>query len=714
DPKGFARHFIYAEKDHLQFLIETQRDMDRPIYIVPQLILYRKTPEKDHSSLLNILFGFKENPGIIRKIALLFRYHRQTFIDFGTPLDLKSYLAGQPATRSTEEMTGEIRQMLIEDIDAQKRVILGPIMKSRQQLKEKVLKDMEIAKTIEDMAGGNSKRLKQYRKRAGEYFDEIAADYNIAYVQFFYMALTWLWKKIFQGIDVQASELSLVREWARKGSLIYVPSHKSHIDYLAFNYVLNEHHMHVPRIAAGKNLAFWPMGHIFRKSGAFFIRRSFKGTRLYPKIFSKYIKVLIEEGHPIEFYIEGGRSRSGKLVFPKTGFLSILLRAHQEGYCDDLVFVPASISYDRIPEEKSYLKELGGRAKKDENFKQVLTARRLLKRKYGKIYIRFGQPLSLERYLTQKGAQQNEIHQSLAFHLIQSINRVTLVTPLALVASVILTKHRRGFQSHELVSTAQILLDFLKKHEIPTATTLNHFQKTVGETISLLVNRKIVSLLEDVDGQETFYYVDEDKKPWLEYYKNSIIHYFIPHAFVAVSLLTGQEEIKTQESILIDYSFLKNIFKNEFVYDDDKEPLEEIKGVTACFLDSSFITQNDGNRGYKVTRLGFDKLPIWAGLAKTFLESYWVATRSLIQQGNKAINTDKMLKHMNYIGLRFHKLGLIDHVEAMSQLNFRNALSAIKEESSRGQGQSDEANSQTRERLSRLGQRLYELSRYRT
>ena len=162
--------------------------------------------------------------------------------------------------------------------------------------------------------------------------------------------------KMFQGIEFEPDELAMVREQARKGSVVYIPSHKSHIDYLVLNYVLFHYHMHVPRIAAGKNLAFWPMGNIFRKSGAFFIRRTFRGARLYATVFKRYVKALLKEGHPLEFFIEGGRSRSGKLVLPKIGFLSILLEAYKEGYCDDLIFVPSSISYDRIIEEKEYLR----------------------------------------------------------------------------------------------------------------------------------------------------------------------------------------------------------------------------------------------------------------------------------------------------------------------------------------------------------------------
>jgi glycerol-3-phosphate O-acyltransferase len=712
DPKGFEKRFIHAEKDHLHFLIETQKTMEKPVYIVPLLVLYKKTPEKDYSNLLDIFFGFKDKPGFIRKIGLFFRHHRQAFIDFGRPLNLKGYMESQHESRPTEELTSEIRQMLIESIDGQKRVILGPIMKSRQQHKEKVLGDPQVTVTIEHMAAGNPKRLKQMRKEAGDNFDEIAADYNVAYVQFFFMALTWFWKKIYQGIDADPQELAMVRDWARKGNVIYIPSHKSHIDYLVLNYVLLQNHMHVPRIAAGKNLAFWPMGHIFRKSGAFFIRRTFKGAPLYSQVFERYVKALIEEGHPLEFFIEGGRSRSGKLILPKIGFLSILLKARKDGYCEDLVFVPASINYDRILEEKSYLKELGGTEKKQESFKQMIKARRFLKKKYGKIYIRFGEPLSLNQYLDGKEVLEQDSLKPLAFQLIRSINKANLVTPLSLTASAILTKHRRGFLLHELTSTMKILLGFLKKYEIPIAITFDQFEKTVEETIALLVNSKVVGFLEDIDGAETFYYVDEEKKPELEYYKNNIIHCFISHAFVAISLLTGKDEIKAQESILTDYGFLKNLFRNEFIYNEDEEISTEVNRITAYFQEKLLIARANGNGGYTLTRLGFDQLPMWAALAKTFLESYWIAARSFIQQEKKPKKGD-ILKNMNYMGLRFHKLGLIDHMEAISRLNFKNAIRFINEDILKGEEGSGEDTRQARKRLGRLSDRLYNLSHYR-
>ncbi|UCF72678.1 MAG: 1-acyl-sn-glycerol-3-phosphate acyltransferase [Deltaproteobacteria bacterium] len=714
DPKGFIRHFIHAEKDHLQFLLETQKDMDRPIFIVPQLVLYKKTPERDHPSLASIFFGFKDHPGVIRKIVLFFRHHRRAFIDFGRPLDLKAYLRNQPSTRPLHTMAAEIRQMLIEGIDMQKRVILGPIMKSRQEIKELVLTDERVSEKIENMAYGDDKQLRHLRKEAGEYFDEIAADYNMTYIQAFIKALDWFWKKIFEGVIVDEAALAKVREWARRGPLIYVPSHKSHIDYLILNHVIFSHHLHVPRIAAGTNLAFWPMGHIFRKCGAFFIRRSLKGAKLYSEVLARYIKALLEEGHPIEFFIEGGRSRNGKLMLPKTGFLSILLQAYHEGFCNDLIFIPASITYDRILEEKSYLKEIGGDLKERESFGQIIRARRFLKRRYGKIYIRFNHPFSLNDYLSQKNPPRKDIRHSLAFHLVKSINAVSLVTPLSLTATAILSNHRRGFHLSELTETADILLRFLKRYEVPKAATLAHPSKAVKETLSLFISWKIIDFLEDAQGEEeTFYYVDEDKKMELEYYKNSIIHFFIPHSLVAISFLTGSEEVKNPEAIVSDYTFLKNLFKHEFVFDENESLEEKVTSLIEYFLDSAFLSRSEGNGGYKITKLGFDNLPIWAALAKTFLESYWIAIKSIGQQKDKWDKRENLLKNMNYLGRRFHKLGIIDHIGALSQLNFTNALSFINEDVVNLQEISEKDRSRALERLSQLGQRVYELSHYR-
>ncbi|MBW2000611.1 MAG: 1-acyl-sn-glycerol-3-phosphate acyltransferase, partial [Deltaproteobacteria bacterium] len=266
DPKGFRRQFVYARKDPLQLLLETQMTLDRSIHIVPQLVIYDKAPERETVSFKGILFGYRDNPGFLRKSLLFFARNRRAFIDFGSPVDLKAFLAARSPERSLEDTAAELRQLLVQRIDEQKRVILGPVMKSRQQLKETVLRDPELSRLMETMAQGDRRKLKVVRRKAGGLFDDIAADYNPTYVELAVLALSWLWKRIFEGIDVDPSDLARVREGARKGPVIYVPSHKSHVDYLVLNYVLHQHHTHTPRIAAGENLAFWPVGHFFRKT----------------------------------------------------------------------------------------------------------------------------------------------------------------------------------------------------------------------------------------------------------------------------------------------------------------------------------------------------------------------------------------------------------------------------------------------------------------
>jgi len=673
DPKHFSEHFVHARKDLLHLLLETQKEMERPIFIVPQLVLYKKTPEREIQTLGGILFGFKEQPGVLRKTVLFFRHHRRAFIDFGEPVNLQEYIQGFPDEKPLGESAVALREELVDRIDAQKRIILGPIMKSRQQLKEIVLRDQGIRTYIRRTTERSERQALQLRKKAGEYFDEIAADFNIAYIHFFNLALKWFFNKLFTGIDVDNEGLARVREWARRGPLVYVPSHKSHIDYLVLNYILFHHNMHIPRIAAGKNLAFWPMGHMFRKSGAFFIRRTFQGARLYREVFNRYIKALIEEGHPLEFFIEGGRSRSGKLILPKIGFLTILLKAYEEGYCRDLVFVPASISYDRILEEKSYLKEMAGGEKEKENFLQILRARHFLKGRYGKIYIRFSEPVSLQEYLRDQIKEEEKTHKQLAFHLIRSINRVTLVTPLSVVASAILTVHRGGFTVSELTETASEYIDFLKKIHAPMASTLDSPRESTEETLALLQSWKIVDSLEVVEDEESFYFVDDEKKVELEFYKNSIVHLFLNHSFTALSLLHSTEEVLTPEGIVSDFSFLCDLFNKEFVTDFDGDSLDEILKVLADYEDAGLI-QKETAGGFRVTRTGFMKLPAWARFTKTYLESYWSVVQYLLHKETGGGKKKDDLKRLKFMGMRFFKLGKIDHLESISQITFRNAL----------------------------------------
>jgi glycerol-3-phosphate O-acyltransferase len=709
DPKSFSRRFIHEEKDNLSFLMEFQENADRPIHIVPLLILYKKTPEKEFSKFFDIFFGYKDNPGTLRKIVLFFRHNRKAVIDFGQPFDLKAFAEARNPGETLGESVSAIRRELINRIDQQKRIILGPVMKSRQQVKEIVLTDPEIERTINEMATGKPKMLKRYRKKASEYFDEIAADYNIAYIQFFQIALRWFWKKMFEGIDVRDSEITALRESARKGVLIYVPSHKSHIDYLVLNYSLFEHHMHIPRVAAGKNLSFWPMGHMFRKSGAFFIRRTFRGARLYAGIFSRYIKALLAERHPLEFFIEGGRSRSGKLILPKVGFLSILVEAFQEGFCDDLFFVPVSISYDRILEEKSYIRELAGQKKERETFLQMMKARQFLKRKYGKIYIRFASPVSLKDYLNISWQPEQPLNKELGLDIIRSINRISLVTPISLVAAAILARHRRGFTLPQIMESVELLLDSLERRDAPVASTLSDPENAIREALAVLVHWKLLALEEAAGPNgEDYYTAEDDEKMELAYYKNSIIHFFVPGSFVAISLLAEKKNTLTREKMAEEYAFLNHLFKNEFVLERNQQIDAEVTLILQEFLDSGLVLPSEDGASFTLTRLGLDRLPIWGNQIKGFVESYWIAARALLDETGKRVKKTERLKNMKNLALKYQKLGLVTFPESLSEINFKNALGFFDKEVLHPHNQGREADPRAgRKRLADLCEHLH-------
>ena len=709
DPKGFTRHFLDEEKESLQFLIETQETIGKPIFIVPLLILYSTVPEKEKYGFLDFVLGERQNPGLIRKAILFLRGKRSAFVDFAEPVNLYDYIKTMPEDESLTDAALRLKRMLIDAIDWQKRVVIGPALKSRQHFKEVVLTDPDILSTITEAGKKGRKQLRHERKQAEEYFDEIASDYNHALVKFGCAILSKIIKRMFEGIDVDSSQLDIVREKARKrkSSIVYVPSHKSHMDYLVLSYVLFDNHFNIPRKAAGNNLAFWPMGTLFRKCGAFFIRRSFKGARLYAKVFSRYIKALVNEGYPIEFYIEGGRSRSGKLIAPKTGFLGILIDAYNEGYCDDMIFVPTSICYDRIIEEKSYIKEIAGHSKENENFKQILKARHLLNIKYGKIYLRFDKPLSAREYFESLSGSGTESILKLANKIANSINNVSVVTPLSILSSAILSKHRRGFIFSEILMTSKVIFDFLRTRGINMAASLSDFETACLETLDLLASWKVLNSLDEIDGEESFYYVDDSKKPELEYYKNSIIHFFLSHAFVAVSLLNSGKEMHNAGDILNDYDFMRNMFRYEFVFSEENSEICVYEALKYFEAQSYIVRNEDNSNCIEVVKKGFEMLPVWAGLIKTFLESYWIAIQTVIRQ-NKTNSKGDLVQQMYQLGLRYQKLSVIEHVEALSHITFKNARTFLKEDIL-----SEQEDFHIKEiKLSDLAKKIYSLANY--
>ncbi len=691
DQVGFRHRFLKPREDPLRHLLELQSQLDFPIFLVPQMVLYSRGPSREAKGLLDLFFGDRENPGKLRKLGLCLFKARRAVVEMADPVNLQEVLAGASGEVSLEALAQDLRRDLIARLDRKRRMITGPVIKSREEFLELTLTDPGLTRFMEHLAETEKKKLSKIKKTAQDYFWEISADFNLFLVGIMERLVRWLSRNLFDGIVFDTEGFEKVREAGQKGTLVFVPCHKSHLDYIILNYYIYEHNMHPPRVAAGKNLAFWPLSWIFRDSGAFFIRRRFHGAKLYAEVLFTYIKTLIKTGHNLEFFIEGGRSRTGKLVLPKMGLLNMILRAYKEGATPDLWLVPTFIGYDQVLEEKAYLRELEGQSKEAESVGQLVQARKFLKKRYGRAYIQFSEPISLNHYLTRNPQYNLEDSESirklsldLSFKTIQAINQVSVVTPFALVCAALLTYPKKGVYRRELFRIIQVLYDYLKERRVLQADSLEKLPEAVEETLSLCESRKLITPIEKEEGLADElglggYSIDEAKRPLLEYYKNNILHFFLPASMTSLAILAGQGFDFDRQQIVNDVDFLKGLFKYEFIY-DDADTETQVEQTLSYFVSRGVAAglDREGNR-YTLSASGLKELAYFANLLYNYLESYWIVFRSIKYLQKKPRSEKEFLKRIHSIGNKLHKLGEVERSEALSDANFQNALKLFGE-----------------------------------
>jgi glycerol-3-phosphate O-acyltransferase len=353
----FYKRFIKSTPDPLFHLIELQKQTDTCVVIVPEDIIYVTKPMHKNPSLTDILFGTHEKPGLLKRIYTLIRYPEKIRVAVATPVNLKEFInRAEIDCLDAEFQAHRLRSHLVDILNRQRKSITGPVLKSRQEITEDILTRKSLREYLADYAAKNNTPLYKVNKKAASYIKEIAANYNLKIINILNWLLTWVFKNIFDGLSVNQDEINRMREKSTEAPLILIPCHKSHLDYLLLPYVMFRNNMPCPHIAAGKNLSFWPLGPLFRGGGAFFLRRTFKGAELYTKIFAAYLEKLLYEGFNLKIFIEGGRSRTGKLLAPRPGGLGMIIKAYLNGACDNLYFVPVFVGYDRVLEEDAYLK----------------------------------------------------------------------------------------------------------------------------------------------------------------------------------------------------------------------------------------------------------------------------------------------------------------------------------------------------------------------
>ena len=693
EKKGFYHKFIKSYDDPILFLIEMQKTIDRPIYIIPNLMFFSKKPHRKDPSMIDIVLGSEENPKKIRKLVALLNHSGKIFVEIAEPVNVRDFIKlDENIELTNKQMAFALRRWLLVDINSHRQSITGPVLKSVDELKQSIITSERLQKYMDSYAKNRNISLRHASLKAGAHIEEIASTINPGAIKIFAAMVKWLINTIFDGVTVNYDVLNKVKADSKKGPVIFIPCHKSHIDYLLVSFLLYQNNMPCPHIAAGKNLSFWPMGPIFRKTGAFFVRRTFKGAVLYAKVFSEYIHKLVEEGFNIELFIEGGRSRTGKLLRPQLGLLSLILNACRNGACEDMIFVPLYIGYDRVLEEKSYIHEIEGGQKKPENLRQVLKARRFLKKRYGRIYVRFNDPVSLKELVAQQNRaslkemnlkEQNLLCRNLGDRMINAIDSMTVVTPHALVASALLNCFKKSFSYDHLMLHVETFMSYLKSQKVKLADTLLvDYGHAVHQVIESYVNGKFIEISHknNLKGTEkrlekAYFKVNENKRAALEYYKNNSIAIFIHPAFTALAILERDSFQFAATDLHSGYSFLQEFFKNEFMPNIERTSEYFVRKSIKAFIDDAIIVPHSTLPDtYNITSIGLRKLKQFSRFLKTYFESYLVVLSFFDRYANKKMNAKDRLKKIQSLGNRMYKNRTIELKESLSKVNYENAV----------------------------------------
>jgi glycerol-3-phosphate O-acyltransferase len=689
EKKGFYRRFVKDRPDPLVYLIKMQKKIDRPIYLVPQLMFFGKKPLPAVPSLLDTFFGTSQRPGKLRKIVTLFRYPGRIFVELSQPLNLRQWIyQSVNAERTVGHQALQLRRQLLLQHNRHRQSITGPVLKSAEELKESILTSDRVQAFIKKHAASRQEPISRIKKKADGYLDEIAARYSPAVIRIMSSVVGWIINSMFDGAVIDKAGLTRVKAMSMNGPLILIPCHKSHIDYLILSYVLYHNNMPCPHIAAGKNLSFWPLGPIFRGGGAFFLRRTFRGAVLYSRIFSAYIHKLLEEGFNIELFIEGGRSRTGKLLMPKLGLISILLNACRNGACENMTFVPVYIGYDRIIEEHAYVHEVEGGKKEAENLSQVIRARRFLKKRYGKIYINFHTPIStwdlLADYPTSLDRmapkEVNALCRNLGWRIINAIDKQTVVTPHGLVAAATLNIQRSRFTQEELKEAVNTYLTFATTQNAKLADTIIlNPDGAMDYAIDRYLSRKLLEKApgdKDLPDDQADFTANPAKRSLLEYYKNNCISYFVPAAFTSLAILKKDAFQFNAADLHNEYQFFQDFFKYEFAFDLDRPPVHYVRKTIKSFIDDALLMPHPTiPDSYQITSSGYRKLKLFAAFLNPYFQSYSVVLCFLRTNRKEKLDIKDKLKKIQNLGLQMVKNKEIDLIESVSKVNYANALS---------------------------------------
>ncbi len=682
-------------------LIDIQRKSERPLILLPLVFVWSKGPDKLGLRPMDLLLGPRHWPTPARALGQFAYNFKHVALRTAEPLEISELVRDNPGL-SDEVLVRRLTYAVLRRLERERRAVVGPAEKAAERVRTEIVRSPRMREVIDDLSGNDPEAKKANVGKALSMLKELQALPNLNVIKGLEFALNWGFNKIYRGIEFSPKDIDVIRRVSKEGTMILLPSHKSHIDYLVLSYFFYVRNLPIPCIAAGDNLNFMPVGPVFRRGGAFFIRRSFKGDRLYAAVVDAYVRRLIRDGFPIELFLEGGRSRTGKLLAPKYGLLNMIVDAALAVPQQKVFFVPVSIGYERVIEADSYQREVSGGEKKKEDAADLLSAREVLRHRYGRINLQFGQPMTIDdiagdlgiaRDAVLRPAKRRAVVTRLGNRVMDEINRVTAVTPGSLVAMALLSHSRRGISEEEIIARAERLLGVLRRlgARVSNATVLPSGElrhTAVREALQMFVDAELLDVSHSaaaregaVEGARSIYAVVESRRLQLDTSKNIIVHFFVERGLVAKSLNAGGEP--TDISVVRErVHWASRLFKHEFRFRADA-PFEEIFDATvaAMVADGHFARSGDllspgpGEAGWD----GRAWLATYVSILQNFVEGYAVGARSLEALLGEELSEKDLVKEALSVGHRMYLDGVIERRESISKPLLSNAYLAFAE-----------------------------------
>jgi glycerol-3-phosphate O-acyltransferase len=633
----------------LSLINALRADPNLDVSLVPAAVYWGRAPQRERSLIRLLLSEDWVIASRVRRVITVIFNGRNTTVQLGDPISLRSLLGSEADTRVNAR---RVSRLLRTQLSRLRTALIGPDLSHRRTIVAEVLRTRAVrAAVAQEVREKDKSTRRSVLLEARRYANEIAANYSHTFVSLMAMGLAKLWNRLYDGVEFE--HLDTLQQVAQGNEIIYVPCHRSHMDYLLLSYAIYQHGYAVPHIAAGLNLNLPIVGRFLRKGGAFFLRRSLRGSSLYTIVFMKYLATMMARGHSIEYFIEGGRSRTGRLRPPMGGMLSMTVRSYLREPRRPLVFIPVYFGYERIVEGSTYVGELSGRPKEKESVLGLLRMIGKLKQRFGRVHVNLGEPIYLDALIDrfrpgwrQEGFEDQSrspwvraLVDELAMHIMRRINAAATVTPINLLAMVLLGTARQTMLEIDLISQIEAMVGVLRA--VPYSDLVSVTTRSAPEMIKYGIELNMIT--RETQRAGDLVRMSPEQSVLATYYRNNVLHLFAMPSLIACCFLSNSM-IRTEDVLRLASRIYPYIAAELFLRWSEDEAPAVVTQLLAAMAGLGLLVR-DGDlwlRPPPVSPAAM-QLSLLAQSTIQTIERYYLAIALLIRAGSGVI-TQKSLE----------------------------------------------------------------------